>query len=63
MNEFITGIRVIKLHGWENSFAKLIETCRRLFKNLNNYLQNFLMNLLFLGMKLNLFDIRLTAMP
>ena len=63
MNEFIAGIRVIKLHGWENSFSKLIETCRRLFKYLNNYLQKYLINLLFLGMKLNLFDIRLTAMP
>ncbi len=32
MNEFTTGIRVIKLYGWENSFSKIIETYRRLFK-------------------------------
>jgi len=29
MNEILSGMRVIKMYTWENSFAKLVDYCRR----------------------------------
>ncbi len=29
MNEVITGIRVIKMYGWENAFHRLVGTIRQ----------------------------------
>ena len=30
MNEVITGIRVIKMYGWENAFHELVSRIRQL---------------------------------
>ena len=48
MNEFITGIRVIKMYGWENPFKKITAAIRRYVSLLESIEMNKLVFSLFL---------------
>ncbi|XP_041663750.1 ATP-binding cassette sub-family C member 4-like [Cheilinus undulatus] len=58
MNEVITGIRVIKMYGWEKPFAALVDELRRLEISKimkSSYLRGLNMAFFFVGSKINIF--------